>query len=403
METLKALTKSTHVSTGARITGALRVMSPMAWVALGSAIGLLIAGNWVGWVELTTVGSTMVVLLCLAAFFTLGRTALDVTLELKPDRVTAGERAAASVMIRNSSERRMLPVRMEMSVGIGTAEFDVPSLAASDNHEELFVIPTVRRGVIPVGPATSVRSDPLGLLRRTQTWTDVVPLIVHPVTINLAQLGTGFIRDLEGRATNDMSDSDVAFHTLREYMPGDEQRHIHWLSTARTGSIMIRQFIETRRSHVGIALDGSKEAFRSDEEFETAVSVAASLGIRILLDDQQVTMVAGGGRIPTTNRNVFLDSLSLIESGGNRSNVPAAISGLLRIADGLSLAVVITGSTVGLDAIRRAAARFPGDVRVLVIRIDADTPTSFQPLGRQWLLSLAALNDLPHLLWAAVA
>jgi len=122
METLKALTKSTHVSTGARITGALRVMSPMAWVALGSAIGLLIAGNWVGWVELTTVGSTMVVLLCLAAFFTLGRTALDVTLELKPDRVTAGERAAASVMIRNSSERRMLPVRMEMSVGIGTAE-----------------------------------------------------------------------------------------------------------------------------------------------------------------------------------------------------------------------------------------------------------------------------------------
>ncbi len=91
-----------------------------------------------------------------------------VGIEVKPQRVRAGQGAAALVTVSHASSRRMLPVRMELSVGTGAAEFTVPTLPAGAVHEEVFVLPTRRRAVIPVGPATSVRADPLGLYAQDQ-------------------------------------------------------------------------------------------------------------------------------------------------------------------------------------------------------------------------------------------
>ena len=62
-------------------------------------------------------------------------------------------------------------------------------LTPGNAHEELFVVPTSRRGVIQVGPATTVQGDPLGLMRRTLTWTERTELFVHPRTVALESLG----------------------------------------------------------------------------------------------------------------------------------------------------------------------------------------------------------------------
>ncbi|RII98410.1 DUF58 domain-containing protein, partial [Clavibacter michiganensis subsp. insidiosus] len=129
---------------------------------------------------------------------------------------------------------------------------------------------------------------------------------------------TGFVRDLEGRATRDLTDSDVSFQSLREYVPGDPVRHIHWRSTAKTGVHMVRRFEETRRSHIMVALSlhagdygdgapgpdaaggaagippggttvaagsaaGALAASTADAEFELAVSVVGSLGARAIV------------------------------------------------------------------------------------------------------------------------
>ncbi len=79
-------------------------------------------------------------------------------------------------------------------------------------------------------------------------------LYVHPRISSLERLGSGFLRDLEGQTTQDLSPSDVAFHTLREYVPGDDRRHVHWKTTARIGKLMVRQFVDTRRSFLSIVI-----------------------------------------------------------------------------------------------------------------------------------------------------
>ncbi|MGO7984325.1 hypothetical protein ACC691_41585, partial [Rhizobium johnstonii] len=75
---------------------------------------------------------------------------------------------------------------------------------------EILPIPTERRGVITIGPVRTVRGDPVGIVRRELTWAQRRELFVHPVTTAIPSVSTGFVRDLEGSPTRDLTASDVA-------------------------------------------------------------------------------------------------------------------------------------------------------------------------------------------------
>src|SRR5690606_28461890 len=130
--------------------------------------------------------------------------------------------AVGRLEVRNTSARRLLPAQIELPVGRGAADFHLPSLGPNAVHEDVFAVPTTRRAVVVVGPVRSVRGDPLGLLRRRVTWTDPVDLYVHPELVSLAGAASGVLRDLEGQATRIVSDSDMSFHALRDYVAGDD-------------------------------------------------------------------------------------------------------------------------------------------------------------------------------------
>ena len=87
--------------------------------------------------------------------------------------------------------------------------------------------------MIAVGPATTRRGDPLSIFSRDVTWTGVREVLVRPPMVPLETLGAGLLRDLEGVTTDAVSPSDLAFHALREYVPGDDLRHVHWRSSAK--------------------------------------------------------------------------------------------------------------------------------------------------------------------------
>src|SRR5690606_12805363 len=207
-----------------------------------TAVAAWVAGLMLGWLEVLVAAIVLTVTLVCAIVFVLGRFKYEVVLDLAQARVTVGDRAVGRLDVRNASSRPLLPSVMELPVGSGTAAFPVPRLPGGGSHEEIFTIPTRRRRVITVGPVKSVRADPLGLLRREMTWTGEQEVFVHPRVKNLTGSSTGFLKDLEGRVTNDITNSDVNFHALRDYVPGDDRRHIHWKTTARTGQLMVRQF-----------------------------------------------------------------------------------------------------------------------------------------------------------------
>jgi uncharacterized protein (DUF58 family) len=65
---------------------------------------------------------------------------------------------------------------------------------------------------------------------------------------------------------------------LREYVPGDDRRMIHWRSSARTGSLMVRQHVDTSLPDLTVVLDTRSDRWAGDPgAFEVAVEIAASL------------------------------------------------------------------------------------------------------------------------------
>ncbi|MBL0885450.1 DUF58 domain-containing protein [Myceligenerans indicum] len=363
---------------------------------LVTAVAAWVAGLLLSWVEVLIAAVLLTVTLVAASAFVLGKFRYTVVLDLAQRRVTVGDRAVGRLDVRNEARRPVLPSVMELPVGTGTAAFPVPRLRGGGSHEEIFTIPTRRRSVIRVGPVKSVRADPLGLLRREVTWTEPEELFVHPQVKNLMGSNTGFFKDLEGRVTQDLSNSDVSFHALRDYVPGDDRRHIHWKTTARTGQLMVRQFEETRRSHLAVLLSTRAADYAGEEEFELAVSVCGSLGLQAIREDRGVTvMVNDAGNLRGDHRTRLLDDLSRIELTSTRTT----LADLARIAgttvNDASVMSFVTGSLVTPTELRSASARLPAGVQVMAIQCVPGASLSRHAIAELGVLTLGKLGDLP--------
>jgi len=401
----------------ARVLGRVAaVVTPLGWtVILLVPLSLGFGYGW-GWVELVVLGYAGVALLIVAVIYLIGRSTITIALTVPHSRVVVGERAVGELTAVNPGRRRSLPVTVEVPVGAGLAELALPSLARDASTSREFVIPSHRRGVVPVGPARTVRADPVGIVRREVVWTDVAELFVHPRTIGIPSMSTGFVRDLEGQPTRDLSNNDVSFHALREYMPGDERRYIHWKSTARTGTYMVRQFEETRRSHLIVALSLAESDYGSADEFEMAVSVAGSLGARAIRDARTVSVVASEVTPQYAKRKVFavralstltrsrlLDDLALVE----RSESALTIVDVARVsgeqAVGVSVAFLVCGSGATPQELRAASVSFPLGVEVVAIVCDPEKTPGLRRVAGLSVLTIGYLDDLQKSLARAAA
>lgn len=376
----------------------LGVVSALGWTLAGSAVVAGVLVVMFDWAEMLAVLAVLTLALVLAVPFVLGHVGYNARVELASPRVTVGERAVGRLAVRSAARRGSAPTTVELPVGRARAQFRVPRLGPKDEHEELFTVPTHRRAVLTLGPVTSVRSDPLGLIRRTAVWTEPTTLYVHPRVALLDAETTGLLHDLEGLPTRDLADDDVSFHALREYVPGDDLRHVHWKSTARTSKLMIRQFEQTRRSQLVVALSTRTDDYADEAEFELAVSIAGSVGASALRDGKDVVLLSGD-RPPAVAQtgsatNGLLDRLSGVAMMSS-SEGPAAIAAAAdRAASGASVFVLVTGSALELTALRAASARLPSQSRAVCVRAEHGGRLSRSVIGDFVAVSVPALESL---------
>lgn len=376
----------------ARLTS---TVTALGWTVAVTTVLAWWAGLAFGWAEVVVLAVLGTVVLAVAVAFVLGRLAYTVELGLVGHRVVVGERATGSITVTNAAGRTALPAVMELPVGAGVASFPVPRLRAGASHDDVFTIPTRRRGVVPVGPVRSVRSDPLGLLRRVVEWTRPEELFVHPRTLSLSGSSSGFLRDLEGQVTQDISSSDISFHALRDYVAGDDRRHVHWKSTARTGQLMVRQFEETRRSHLAVILSTRAEDYASDDEFELAVSVCGSLGLQAIREDRGLTVLSTDGTLRGDSRTRLLDDLAGVDAAPSGTGVAQLARAQAQAVADASVVAFIVGSRVSAADLRGAAARLPQDVRAVAVRCAPGENLARRTIAELTVLTLGDLGELP--------
>jgi uncharacterized protein (DUF58 family) len=383
------------------------VITPLGWVMLAVIPVSLLVGYRLGWIELVVVGWACVVLVAVAAVYLIGRSPFAVELTMAHRRVVVGEPAVGRIAVTNPRRRRTLGLKVEIPVGSGLSEFAMPGLRGGAEFTHEFAIPTTKRGIVSVGPVRTVRADPIGLVRRELIWTESAELVVHPRTIGVPSTSTGLIRDLEGSPTRDLTSSDVAFHALREYQNGDERRYIHWKSTAKTGRFMVRQFEQTRRSHLVVALTLATGDYASEEEFELAVSVAGSLGVRAIRDGRTVSVVVSTVTPEFAKRKTLavralathvparlLDELAVVDVASAALNIRDIARVAADDVDGISVAFLVCGSRTTPAELRAASHSFPLGVEVVAIVCDPDAVPGLRRVAGLSVLTIGYLDDL---------
>lgn len=378
-----------------RLRRGLGVVTPLGWFVVTLVLGASLLVWRAGWVEAAVVAAVGLVCLVIAGLSLIGRRTYRVEVTLPHERARVGDTSFGEISVTNDSSRRAGTNVVELPVGQGVLPLVIPPLDPGEAFIETFGVPATRRGVVPLGPARSVRGDALGLASTSRTWKDQVDLYVHPKIVRVPFDATGFHSDAEGVVTSKLSSSDVSFHAMRDYAPGDDPRHIHWPTTARTGRLSVRHFEETRRSHHLIVLDTVPGSWPKDS-FELAVSVAASLAIAGLQLKRPVDVVTSGGRLASAAPIPLLDALTELQPAPADELDTVVRRAVMRFPS-LSALSVICGPDTDEEQLRAWTRVATIDVLSTVIRISPLLPASRRTLGRSFLIDCPNLEELPRL------
>ena len=373
----------------------LGALTPVGWAVIAAMFAGTVAALAFGWLEGFIVAVMGLVALVVAIASVASPSPLSVSLRMKNDRIVAGQVAVGRVRVVNESGRRSGSTLVEVTIGRGSGEFLVPPISGNGTWNESFSVMTKRRGVINVGPARTVRMDGLGLLRRVRSWDDPILVHVHPPTVRFSFDATGMQMDVEGVASEKLTSSDVSFHALRDYEPGDDRRAVHWPSTARFGRLIVRQFEETHRSHHMVLLDTRVDAW-DRRSFETAVSVAASLALAGSGEARTVSMHTADEWIPTGSPMTMLDALSEMETS-MRSEFAGIVRRCIMERGGISVLSIVVGAGVDDEEAARLANIAPVDVIVSVIRVVPGRARRRRKITRGVIIDCPSLEDLPML------
>lgn len=344
-------------------------LTPAGWTVLAVAVAAYAGGALLGYRFLAACGVGLAGLLVVGAAWVVLRPRVDLTRTVDPDRVSVGEPALGRIDVRNRSRLPSVPFVAVDRVGREQVSLPVGALPPGGMRPVYYPIPTVRRGRVPLGPLTVERRDPLGLLRRARPVAAPALLWVHPRVHRAASLPVGIVLDFEARTTANARLGTLTFSALRDYVPGDDPRRIHWRTTARAGHLIVKEHIDTTEPTTTVLLDNV--GLPDDALFEEAVEVAASVYHSVEVSGRPVAVQAVAGQ-PVPDALTPLDELAAVQR--EAGSVDGLFDVLERLAPGGVLVVVTSGDAVQLTRLADQRRRFNPVVVVQVVAPGDDAP-----------------------------
>lgn len=313
---------------------ALALTGAPVYARLSYLWGFLLVGSW-GWTRLALHG-------------------VQVTRRSRTQRAQVGQIFEELFEIQNTDRlpRLWLEVR-DRSALPGSRGSRVLTLMRGRQRQSYSVrTRLVQRGVFTLGPTVLAAGDIFGLFQVSRTVPADGSLLVYPMMIDVRGFPSppGLLPGGEAlrRRTHHVTPNAAG---VREYEPGDGLNRIHWLSTARRGRLMTKEFELDPLADIWIFLDAARDvqaAFPyspssraadalwrplvnvelppSTEEY--AVCIAASLGRYFLRRRRAVGLVShpqssrGGVRVLSPDRGgrqlgKILQALALIRAEGD--------------------------------------------------------------------------------------
>lgn len=349
----------------------------------GRAKGLLISvpflagiGFLLGYPQVVVLAVAPILLVVLGLFMVGRRPGGNLVRAVEPGQLTRGETARALITSINNRVTPTGVVEALDSIGGQPVEVLIPPVPPRREVTVSYRFVPLKRGELTLGPVTLERRDPWGLFVRRATASATMTVLVHPRVLPVdISLAGNRIGQEGGSADRDVLGSNQ-FHTLREYVIGDELRQIHWRSSARVGKLMVKQLIDNPLPRALVILDNDIRSYARAEDFEHAVDAAASIGTAIVEFGLPVSLRSTGDEtaveiLRVDDLNNLLDALALTDPKVLKVSPPAIRQVLL--ATRSTSFFLVTGTNTGLMPSAIAALGLVGEGTVVRIGNPAAT------------------------------
>jgi uncharacterized protein (DUF58 family) len=380
------------------MTGRVR-LTPRGVSAL--VLGVLLAGLGLWWryPGVAGLGAALVLLVVAAVGSVLLPAPVRAERTVRPRTVHRLGACAGTLSLTSTSRR--LRVRLDAVDLIGGTPIgiEVPLLAPGEKSTVDYPVPTTRRGVLPVGPLELRRPGLAGLAGSRMSLGDVTDVRVVPRVLPVRGLPSGVRRGHVG-ADERVERGGTDLVGLREYVPGDDLRRLHWATSAKTGVLMVREDADPARPHLAVLLDDRAGSHPDEEGFEDAVETAASLLTAAVAGGHPVRLMSASGGVDIEvpagliEDDTTLAALADIQPVSDMDTADALLS-----TRDLDVVAVISGAGADQASLLMEAGRASVGV-VLVVDRDADKPST-HAVGGALILTGARVEDLVSL-WDTV-
>jgi uncharacterized protein (DUF58 family) len=257
--------------------------------------------------------TTAVTILCYVwAWFNLSN--LEITVGKPPEHLQVGNTFQREIELNNKGRFFHLWLKLKDNTDLpGSQDTTIVNIPSGASHRWSTNFKCQKRGRYHLGPTSITTTDPIGIFNKTRVMGEKQEVVVYPPTIDLPLFRFASYSDF-GFSTGYQVISHVSPNasSVREYASGDSLHHIHWRSTARIGSLMVKVFDVDRSYNASktawILLDMNEESHfgkGDDNSDEYAINISSSLvrkyiegGMRVGIiasDDQKLYLPAERG------------------------------------------------------------------------------------------------------------
>lgn len=344
-------------------------LTPRGAAVLGSASVLLAFGAWASYPGLIGLGVVLALALLVAVIGVAVPAPLSVKRSVRPLRVPRRSDCSATVVVRNTSTWLPVTATGHDRVAGTDLPFELPRLAPGAREETELPIPTERRGEIEFGPLTLHRYALADLAEVRQTYGDRTTVLVEPRILDALGLPAGTRRGHIG-ADERIAHGGTDLTGLREYLPGDDLRRLHWATSARRGALMVREDADPSAPHLTVLLDDRADSYAGDD-VEEAVDVVASLLAAASASSSPSRVVSFSGSIdvstvsPPTGIATGLNP-ELLGRLARLTTSDGGSTGAHQLSGSPDIFVVVTGSRAALAPLLSDAAAAPVGIVAVV-------------------------------------
>ena len=168
-----------------------------------------------------------------------------------------------------------------------------PLIAARSSAQAQLELCFQRRGIYRQDAFALSTVFPFGLLVKRRNIAVARELIVYPAIEPMREF-SGSLPALESDFSSLHAGQGQDLLLIRSYAAGDSASHVDWKASAKSGGLKVREFARDEDARLRLVFDNPAPGVVSEEAYERAVRLAASLAWHFAALSRQISFAAPG-------------------------------------------------------------------------------------------------------------